>query len=130
VIDDAADQLNGRTATLCHGRSGKEWRGISRGAIGAEGDQRSHYEQTCDVPKRLGIISLRGQDVLIFGDEPLQSSFFRDRDGTLAVARWDFAEREPHFNSDWASEHPLVSRGYQNFSVSSVEIILGDSSRD
>lgn len=59
-----------------------------RGAVGGCADGgRTDYERACDQPDYLSTISCGTDQVLVLGDEPLQSAFARTGDG-LVIVRW------------------------------------------
>lgn len=51
------------------------------------GEESSDYERACQVMDYLGIVPCASSQVLVLGDEPLQSAFVRDAAG-VAIIRW------------------------------------------
>jgi hypothetical protein len=62
-----------------------------RGLSISGASQGNDYERACRAREYLEAIACAHGNVLVLGDEPLQSSFFRTADGDLAVARWVYA---------------------------------------
>ena len=60
------------------------WRGTSGSSIG---DERTDYERACDQLDYLSLIPCGESQVLVLGDEPMQSAFIEAADGFLIV-RW------------------------------------------
>jgi len=64
--------------------AGREWRGTQGSSIGVA---RSDYERACDEMDYVGAIAGGSSQVLVLGDEPLQSAFVVKDEGVLVV-RW------------------------------------------
>lgn len=67
------------------------WLGI--GGLSAPGTpQKNDYERACSTRQYLEALPCAAGAVLVLGDEPLQSSFFRAHNGDIAIARWVYAQ--------------------------------------
>lgn len=64
--------------------AGKAWRGTQGSSVG---EARSDYERACDQLDYVGAIACGPSQVLVLGDEPLQSAFVVKDEGVL-VLRW------------------------------------------
>ena len=83
--------------------------------------QRNDYARACSTRQYLETMACDAGYVLVLGDEPLQSSFFRTSSGDPAIARWGYAQSgesverfltEVGIGSDLASAIPFdVRRG-------------------
>jgi hypothetical protein len=69
-----------------------EWAGLGGLSAGFDDDCASDYERACASRAYVEAIACGVGSVLVLGDEPLQSSFFRTGDGALAIARWVYAQ--------------------------------------
>jgi hypothetical protein len=54
--------------------------------------QGDDYERACRTEEYLEAMACAEGYVLVLGDEPLQSSFFRTASGDHAIARWAYAQ--------------------------------------
>lgn len=64
--------------------AGKAWRGTQGSSVG---EARSDYERACDQMDYVGAIACGSSQVLVLGDEPLQSAFVVKDEGVFVV-RW------------------------------------------
>ncbi len=64
--------------------AGRAWRGTQGSSIGGA---RSDYERACDLTDYVGAIACGLSQVLVLGDEPLQSAFVV-KDEDVLVVRW------------------------------------------
>jgi hypothetical protein len=64
---------------------GANWMGISGLSAGSKG---SDYERANATEEYIELMPCGQGAVLVLGDEPLQSAFFRLQEGALAIARW------------------------------------------
>ena len=64
---------------------------------GALGDA-SHYRLACATTGYAGIISLSGSDLLLLGDEPMDTTVYRDVNGVVLV-RWIQGASREHVES-------------------------------
>jgi len=64
--------------------AGREWRGTQGSSVG---EARSDYERACDQLDYVGVIACGPLQVLVLGDEPLQSAFVV-KDEAVLVVRW------------------------------------------
>jgi hypothetical protein len=60
--------------------------------ISATSHHKNDYDRACSTNEFLEKVGCRTGHLLVLGDEPLRSSFFRDDKGDLAIARWVYAE--------------------------------------
>jgi hypothetical protein len=78
-IDSAGGPL------LCGSRlAAKHWRGTEGSSIGSE---KSDYDRACQAFGYLSLAMCDSEEILILGDEPLQSAFIHSPQGLLIV-RW------------------------------------------
>lgn len=63
---------------------GLNWRGTQASSID---DTQSDYDRACEIADYVGVVSCASSCVLVFGDEPLQTTVVRLSDGN-AVVRW------------------------------------------
>jgi hypothetical protein len=68
-----------------------QWLGIA-GNSASGASQKNDYERACSARQYLEAVTCAAGFVLVLGDEPLQSSFFRTDGGELAIARWVYAQ--------------------------------------
>lgn len=66
-----------------HG-TGQLWRGVRASSVGA---QKSDYERACDVVDYLSVLRCGSGQVLVLGDEPLQTTII-DLSNETAIVRW------------------------------------------
>lgn len=64
--------------------TGREWRGTHGSSVG---EARSDYERACDQADYVSVIACSSSEVLVLGDEPLQSAFVM-RNEEVLVLRW------------------------------------------
>ena len=64
--------------------AGRAWRGTLASSIGGA---QSDYERACDQVDYVSVIACGSSQVLVLGDEPLQSAFVVKDEGVLVV-RW------------------------------------------
>jgi Immunity protein 21 len=65
-------------------QTGPIWCGTRGSSIG---EVRTDYDRACEVMSYVGVVRCASSDVLVFGDEPLQTTFVSVAGG-LAAVRW------------------------------------------
>ncbi|KAA3654431.1 MAG: hypothetical protein DWQ11_04535 [Proteobacteria bacterium] len=60
------------------------WQGVAGSSIG---DVRSDYDRACEQFDYVGVVRCDSSEVLILGDEPMQSAFFLSSEKVF-IARW------------------------------------------
>ena len=68
------------------------WRGVF--GLSSRSSVKSDYARACDAKEYLEVLRCGDGNVLVLGDEPLQSSFLRTESGGLTIARWMYASSE------------------------------------
>lgn len=63
---------------------GLNWNGTQASSTG---DTRSDYDRACEVMDYVGVVPCASSRVLVFGDEPLQTTVLSLNEG-IAVVRW------------------------------------------
>jgi Immunity protein 21 len=69
-----------------------QWMGIDGLSANSGVTERHDYGRACGVQDYLEAMACASGYVLVLGDEPLQSSFFRTYGGDVAIARWVYAQ--------------------------------------
>jgi hypothetical protein len=69
-----------------------QWKGVD--TLSASSSHASDYARASSTQEYLERMACASEHVLVLGDEPLQSCFFRSEsvDANLAIARWVYAE--------------------------------------
>jgi immunity protein 21 of polymorphic toxin system len=89
---------------------------------------QTDYDRACATIDYVSVIPCGGSNVLVLGDEPLQSSFIQTRGGCVIVARWVYAQAGQDVNSILASSlGASESSDRVYFKVQKGELILFDS---
>jgi hypothetical protein len=105
-----------------------QWMGVD-GLSASGASQRNDYERACGTRQYLQAITCAAGFVLVLGDEPLQSSFFRADGGELAIARWVYAP--PHDDVETYLTAPAAGNGDLApaipFNVTQGPLLLFDS---
>ena len=97
------------------------WRGAADGG--------SHYRLACAVTDYAGVAHLAGQELLVLGDEPLQTAVSNWND-TIVIARWLYAPDEAAIvrcidQANWGE--PVETLAWQ---PSESRYVLMDSARE
>lgn len=108
--------------------AGANWRGVNGSSIA---DVRTDYARACAELDYLGVIPCSSFEVLVLGDEPLQSAFARIGEDVV-IARWVSCvsgERAVAAISSMPSQLPAVAEVCQ-FSVDENCLCLFDAALD
>lgn len=108
--------------------AGANWRGTNGSSIG---DARTDYARACDVFDYLGVIPCGSLEVLVLGDEPLQSAFTVTGD-EVAIVRWVSCmsnERAAEVIDSLPSQLLVIGEAVQ-FSVHEPHLFLFDAALD
>jgi hypothetical protein len=106
-----------------------EWKGID--GLSANSDYKNDYERGCSTREYLEKMTCAGGCVLVLGDEPLQSTFFRTegQGANLTIARWVYAVSsegaEDFLKESVADVKPLAPA--ISFDVAEGKLVLMDS---
>jgi hypothetical protein len=83
-----------------------QWRGVKQGG----GIAASDYELACGVDGYVGVIRKAGQEILVLGDEPLQTAVAW-LGGRPCLVRWAFAPSAEYAESVLADIDPGLLQG-------------------
>jgi hypothetical protein len=107
---------------------GKAWRGMRGSSVG---EVRSDYERACDQMDYVGAVACGSSQVLVLGDEPLQSTFIV-KDGCVLVVRWvacESSERAVSAIAQLPSILPTIEDP-KSFRLDDFGLIMFDSALD
>lgn len=79
---------NGGPLILSSKKSAELWSGIRGSSISSD---KTDYERACAVSDYIEVIQCGDYDLLVLGDEPMQSGFFSNNE-IICIARWVFCE--------------------------------------
>jgi hypothetical protein len=108
--------------------AGASWRGNNASSTG---DTTTDYARACDVLDYLGVIPCGPWEVLVLGDEPLQSAF-TVTDGEVVIVRWVSCvsnERAAEVIAALPSQLPVIGEAVQ-LSVHEPHLFLFDAALD
>lgn len=106
----------------------EEWRGVNGSSVAGVA---TDYARACAELDYVGVIPCRSQEVLVLGDEPLQSTFARMGDD-LIIARWvscSSHERAAGVLASMPFRLPVISGVYQ-FLVEGPCLCIFDAAHD
>jgi hypothetical protein len=63
-------------------------------SIGDVTDAKTDYDRACAVSEYAGVIRCGPGNVLVLGDEPMQSAFIDGGENQLAIARWVYSQSD------------------------------------
>lgn len=102
-----------------------QWQGVRAGGEGATSD----YELACGVDGYVGVIRKEGHEILVLGDEPLQTAVAR-LGGRPCLVRWAFAPSVEYAESVLADIDPGLLQGpleYTEVRFASTPLVVMDS---
>lgn len=108
--------------------AGANWRGANASSIGGT---QMDYARACNVFDYLGVIPCGPWEVLVLGDEPLQSTF-TVADGEVVIVRWVSCvskERAAEVIASLPSQLPVIGEAVP-FSVHEPHLFLLDAALD
>jgi len=109
-------------------QAGGEWRGVGGTSTKAA---KTDYERASDVLDYLGVIPCSSSDVLVLGDEPMQSAFATVEQG-LVIVRWVSCvsrARAEELIGNLPLQLPFIEDSI-NFTVREPNLYLFDSALD
>ena len=68
------------------------WLGIHGLSAAGSKTAANDYQRACECRNYVDILPCASGQILVLGDEPLQSSFFIASDGVLSIARWVYSK--------------------------------------
>jgi hypothetical protein len=112
---------------------GLHWRGTKGRSVDDGDATKTDYERACTIAEYIQRLRCNEGDILVLGDEPLQSTFILMEKGELAIARWIYLQ--PRQNAETilkmaVMEADEICAPPIHFNINYGELILFDAACD
>lgn len=107
----------------------KHWRGISGNSSWVSAGT-TDYDRACQTSEYLEVLNCDGGEVLVLGDEPLQSTVLQGPNAQPFIVRWIYSSGSLNLEKFSNTRNFIELAPKTRFRVSTRELLLFDSSEN